>query len=129
MSFVVGTVLLLAISSPQRFRKNHLVLIYPICSLFAALGFQFLWVCLQHRLRQGSALLLATVVLLSPIPGFPAWNQVLRIRDQNTRRSELVALDALKRLAPAGSTIINDTEILPLSLPTARLDWLLNRID
>ena len=38
-------------------------------------------------------------------------------------------MDALVRLAPAGSTIINDTEILPLSLPAARLEWILERID
>lgn len=129
LSFVISILLILAITSPQRFRKNHLVMIYPVCAIFSAHGFHFLWELVRHRVRGGSALVLAGVVLLVPLPGFPGWNLADRVRTMNTRRSELVAMDALSEFAPDGSTIINDTEILPLSFPPERLEWLLARID
>ena len=130
LTFAVA-VLALAIANEQFPRKNHTVLLYPLLALFAAFAADFVvaaWNVAGRGAHRLTPLVVAALVAFFPAPGFPAYETLGKVIENAREPSQLAAFRFVQEHIPAGATIVNDAEILPLRLTDERRRWLDARI-
>jgi hypothetical protein len=127
-------ILFLAVGNRQVSRPRHLTTLYPFLALLAGDGLIHGWRLVRGWLRRGrtassgAAALGALLILALPIPGMPLWNAIawdVRLLQPDPR---VRALHWIEANVPAGSTILNDRECLPLMPNVERANWALRRI-
>ncbi|MCB9833761.1 MAG: glycosyltransferase family 39 protein [Planctomycetes bacterium] len=122
---------LFAVASSQRIRPNHLMLVYPALAIAAAWGTERIAGRLAARWHLRPDRLLAGIVLLVilPWPGSPGSGLVHRMLELRGKPAALRAMEWVWANVPAGTTIVNDHEVLILKPTVERYRWILHRID
>ncbi|MCA9321909.1 MAG: hypothetical protein KDB53_14300, partial [Planctomycetes bacterium] len=114
----VAQLLVLTAANPQYARPNHVVLLQPILAALAGVGLS--------SIRRSWWL---TAAMLLPLWGMPGWSLWTHYREIYRPHPLHEAHEWIQRELPAGTTVVDDGELLPMLPDAGRAAWMIERLE